>query len=818
MRRSSNAIMLSIIILLFVVSFNAPINEYRSNLQHETTQTQRDSVLSLTPSGPITITSNSDFSSQGWPGSGIEGDPYRIEDLEFSSPDTSISIRNTDVYFMISGCSFTGISQNQGRAIDLAYVSNGTVNTCFFYNIQFGVWIEYSDNLTIVDNDADYVGYGAFCKYSNNLTISRNTVIDARDEGIGTYFCDDCVIHGNSVTNCGDHGFWLYETYNSFLTNNTVTHCGYRALVEEWYPNSAGVRVGNCFNNTIVGNNITDSKELGMDLNGNSHTLIDNHFSANGPWGDIAYWNGNDGTFINNTFEQGILMHISTAKKMEGNTVAGKPIAYFDSLSSTSINISTYGQVILDNCNNVEVYSGVFTDVILGIHFYQSIDCRVNQVNISGARYGVQLRDSSDCVFNATTITNSVSHGLTNYQSDGTSIFNSTITESGGAGVRLERSDNCNITSNRFIDNVEGGLYVYDSWYTYLRDNSFYGDGLVVTSQDTFGYNLTVINNTVNEKPLGYFYDENGGSVADIEFGQLLVAVCDQFIIDNCNVTNASNGVIIARSTDCTIQNSKLSMNTLRGVWDFFSTGTTISNCIISENGDVGIEVTETEFTSIEGNLIINNQGDGIEIWAGDYLSLEDNQIIGNQGHGFICDWPHTWTVYRNNISYNGDDGIVLWHGWNVDVQNNIVTNNDGDGFFLDESEYCTFTGNFLMDNTDYGFYLNSQCDSNTFYNNTMGDLCRDDGTNDLWDNGVNLGNIWDDYNGIGNYFVPGSGGGVDHYPRILDFDDPVISSPIDFTVEQWSLGSFIQTRLQPTIQSIAIQQYTILLKKLHRH
>ena len=42
-------------------------------------------TAAYTPHAPITITSNADFSTQGWPGSGTVDDPYVIEGLNITS-------------------------------------------------------------------------------------------------------------------------------------------------------------------------------------------------------------------------------------------------------------------------------------------------------------------------------------------------------------------------------------------------------------------------------------------------------------------------------------------------------------------------------------------------------------------------------------------------------------------------------------------------------------------------------------------------------------------------------------------------------------
>jgi hypothetical protein len=59
---------------------------------------------SYTKHEPIVIHNNSDFSDQGWPGSGTFDDPYVIEGFNITDNATGISIRNTTVYFEIRNC------------------------------------------------------------------------------------------------------------------------------------------------------------------------------------------------------------------------------------------------------------------------------------------------------------------------------------------------------------------------------------------------------------------------------------------------------------------------------------------------------------------------------------------------------------------------------------------------------------------------------------------------------------------------------------------------------------------------------------------
>lgn len=91
----------------------------------------------------IEIYSDADFEIQGWPGSGTEEDPYRLDNLwmiAFDYWSTCIRIEDTTVYFVISNCSFFGDDLTQDSAIILSNVRNGRILDNSFTHCQFGVW------------------------------------------------------------------------------------------------------------------------------------------------------------------------------------------------------------------------------------------------------------------------------------------------------------------------------------------------------------------------------------------------------------------------------------------------------------------------------------------------------------------------------------------------------------------------------------------------------------------------------------------------------------------------------------------------------
>ncbi|TFH05492.1 MAG: hypothetical protein E4H14_12620 [Candidatus Thorarchaeota archaeon] len=94
---------------------------------------------SYTTHSPITITSNADFASQGWPGTGISGDPYVIEGLEITADAVCISIMDTTVYFEVRNCVISSGSLSSYVGIHFDNVTQGTLRDSIINLHRFGI-------------------------------------------------------------------------------------------------------------------------------------------------------------------------------------------------------------------------------------------------------------------------------------------------------------------------------------------------------------------------------------------------------------------------------------------------------------------------------------------------------------------------------------------------------------------------------------------------------------------------------------------------------------------------------------------------------
>jgi len=99
-----------------------------------------------------------------------------------------------------------------------------------------------------------------------------------------------------------------------------------------------------------------------------------------------------------------------------------------------------------------------------------------------------------------------------------------------------------------------------------------------------------------------------------------------------------------------------------------------------------------------------------------------------------------------------------------------------------------------VLNNTGVGIRLGEQTGNISLVCNRLGrnemSNAIDDGLDNKWDDGVNQGNYWSDYDSSGVYLVPGSAGSIDHYPSLLEEsnDTTVLAAWLQFLKadKQW--------------------------------
>jgi len=199
-----------------------------------------------------------------------------------------------------------------------------------------------------------------------------------------------------------------------------------------------------------------------------------------------------------------------------------------------------------------------------------------------------------------TTIIDGNQDGCTiNLNTENTTIKNFTIIGGGfdtdefknffRAGIRVTSSNNI-IRNNIFRKNCIGISAVRVTNLT-IKDNIFIEDGVGFTSYENderptlkieyFLHNIE--NNTVNGKPLYYYFNENDRLIDNWEIGQLILVNCTNFIIKNVSISQTDWGLVFAFCNRCLTENCNIFKNSL-AIWTLKSNNNLFQFNNISNN------------------------------------------------------------------------------------------------------------------------------------------------------------------------------------------------------------------------------------------
>ncbi len=180
------------------------------------------SYYSLIPHDPISVTSDSNFTDYGFPGTGTELDPYVIEGYNITTTSINgIYVNGTTKYFTISNCY---IDASDG--IFIGSVADGTAtvinNTCNNNN-NIGIVLSFSGSSIVANNTCNYNGFGIVLSSSDSSTVANNSCINNND-GYGIFlmnYSDYSTVANNTCTNNDLDGIFLIDSGNSTVANNT---------------------------------------------------------------------------------------------------------------------------------------------------------------------------------------------------------------------------------------------------------------------------------------------------------------------------------------------------------------------------------------------------------------------------------------------------------------------------------------------------------------------------------------------------------------------------------------------------------------------
>lgn len=256
-----------------------------------------------------------------------------------------------------------------------------------------------------------------------------------------------------------------------------------------------------------------------------------------------------------------------------------------------------------------------------------------------------------DSVTNGKLLNNNCSFNFCNgiylFYSDNNEISGNILSNNRN-GIYIAWSNNNDILDNIIKNNREYGIYLDWANTITLSGNNMTNCGLGLDGDISFTSSHFIdTSNTVNEKPLYYYKNTVGLLAGDfINAGQIMLANCDNAIIENVDVSNGSCGIALYSSEGCTIQFINSSHNSVTGIYLDNSNFNDIFDNNVHYNGygsffsSGGIVLSDSTNLNINFN-IVNFNTNGFSTWGGGPINFFNNTANYNTRSGFFLSTPN---------------------------------------------------------------------------------------------------------------------------------------------------------------------------------
>ncbi|MGA1793506.1 MAG: right-handed parallel beta-helix repeat-containing protein [Thermoplasmatota archaeon] len=363
-------------------------------------------------------------SQEGWTGTGVEGDPFIIEDLDIDATGSNYGffISSTEEHFVIRNCRVRNADtetspQYKGNAIYLIQVSNGTIEDCEIFDSNYqNLMVNMCDNLSLSGNKVygSSNNIGIMTWRSQDIMIEGNEVFDNPSGGMEVSACERVVVEGNILEGNGGNGISVSNIYGSSFKHNIIS------------------------NNTLNAFSITgycpDNEFLGNIMIGGSITF----YMDSGTLGD----------------------HTITSN----NTVDGGPVYYYKNLDMTGSSVpADAGEVILANVKGLTISSINFEAGTAAIIAGYCEGISIGGCELEGQLQGITVFETSNSTIEANVISNIEYNAISIQGGQGNLIKENDITNV-NTGVILYGSTKGNIVTHNRISDCDTGISLYMSY------------------------------------------------------------------------------------------------------------------------------------------------------------------------------------------------------------------------------------------------------------------------------------------------------------------------------------------------------------------
>jgi len=270
---------------------------------------------------------------------------------------------------------------------------------------------------------------GVYVNKQNNVTV-KNIHVQGFAYGIYLYSAQGNTVADSTANGNTTHGIYLNNSRNNTLTNNSASGNLCDGLHLEWSSS-----------NTLTGNSASNNQQHGFYLSSAGSNVLAGNTMA----GNVCDFR------VDSSWEGDYIQGIDTSNRIGAG---GKAIYYLVGATGVTIDAaSNAGAVYLVNCSDVTlkdlVLSGSHTSVLL----WNTHNSQVENVQATGNAVGIWLR-----------------------YSNGNTLTNNTVGETGYAGIYLEASSNNTLRGNWLRGNRPFGLLMSEANENLVYHNRFVGN------------------------------------------------------------------------------------------------------------------------------------------------------------------------------------------------------------------------------------------------------------------------------------------------------------------------------------------------------
>ena len=368
----------------------------------------------------------------------------------------------------------------------------------------------------------------------NTASIIDNGFIDNDYKAISIYNSNGVTISNNKFKNNDEA---LYLRQSSFLTisNNTFE--------ENWH----GLHTSGT-DSFIIENNFFYSNVLAISITAVTDFCIKNNvFTSNSRYGMNLY--ATDNTLVsNNTCSdsglRGILVRQSMFVVLKDNTLTndGIHIDYYSVEYGSFLNNQVNSRILgfFKNKSDLELIDPIYGQLIL-------LDCKrgtISNQNLSNTSVGITL-----------------------YNSEKTTITNSTCNNNDGNGIEIHDSDEC-LVSNNTCNNNDKGISIANSDFCNISKNTLIGnwESIEFTNSNSGEINLNKCllnkNHGITVMDSEHSFVTNNNCSYNHNMGIRIIGSMYFVIANNSCINNNNDGIYVPTSNYCIIYNNLCKNNT----------------------------------------------------------------------------------------------------------------------------------------------------------------------------------------------------------------------------------------------------------------